>query len=437
MVLLHALRLAGAKFPIVLSAHHVCHGISPHAEEWATFCLRLCQSLGVPLSTTRLALSRAPQESIEALAREARHAALRSLDCAVVALAHHADDQAETVLLQLLRGAGVAGLAAMPEFDAGQPIFWRPLLACTRAQILEWAEQRRLAWVEDESNADRSLRRNFLRHEIVPRLAAFFPGYAMNLARSARHCAEAAKIQRHLAQLDGLPAAAEDGLAVPFLRALPDARARNLLRHFFRLANLAAPSEARLTAVLKAALSTRADARTELVHENVRLVRERDRLIFVPCEPGDFELIWRGEPELELPHGRLQFTLTAGEGLHQATLADPQCRIRPSPPGARIWLPRQTRPKAVKELLRASGVPAWARPSWPAVFFDDTLIAVAGLGPDKSHSCKANEQGWMLQWQPTALGQGRAWTRATQGTIVANLENHFDPHAKPRHDSNG
>ncbi len=437
VVLLHALHLASAKYPIALSAHHVCHGISAHSEEWATFCLRLCQSLGVPLSTTRLALSRAPQESIEALAREARHAALRSLNCAVVALAHHADDQAETVLLQLLRGAGVAGLAAMPAFDAGHPAFWRPLLTCTRAQIQAWAEQRGLAWVEDESNKDLRLRRNFLRHEIAPRLAAAFPGHATNLARSARHCAEAAQLLKDLAKLDGLPAAAEEGLPLPALRALPEARAGNLLRQFFRLANLAAPSEARLRALLKAALSARADARTELVHEDIRLVRECDRLIFVPPEPGDFELIWRGEAEIELPHGRLHFASATGEGLPETILADPQCRIRPCPPGARIWLPQQTRSQAVKELLRAAGVPAWVRPSWPAVFLGETLVAVAGLGPAESHRCKAHEPGWMLQWQPTALGQGHVWTSPAPGTIAPKPESHFEPHAKPRHDFNG
>jgi len=406
MVLLHALLLARASFPIALAAHHVCHGISPHAEDWAAFCARQCQTLGVPLGTTRLALSRAPQQSIEALAREARHAALRSLDCAVVALAHHADDQAETVLLQLLRGAGVAGLAAMPELDQGHPAFWRPLLGRTRAEIAAWAKQRELAWVEDESNADLGLRRNFLRHEITPELAKVFPGYAHNLARSARHCAEAADLLQQLAALDGLPGEAKEGLPLDALRSLPDARARNLLRQFFRLAGLVAPSEARLAAFLKAALSTRPDARTELVHEETRLMREGDRLVFLPRAPEHFELIWRGESELELPHGRLRFVPATGHGLSEAVLTDPRCRICPCPSGARIWRQQDARPQAVKELLRAAGVPAWARPHWPAVMVADALVAVAGLGSAKARACAPDERGWTLHWQPAVLGQG-------------------------------
>ena len=162
--------------PVTVSAVHVHHGLSPNADVWAAFCAAECEKRGVALVIRRVQVERAPGESLEAIARTERFSALATADADAVALAHHADDQAETLLLQLLRGAGPHGLAAMPAARAaGGPALIRPLLALPRSALETYARQRDVAWIDDESNADTGLRRNFLRHEIAPRLAPRSP----------------------------------------------------------------------------------------------------------------------------------------------------------------------------------------------------------------------------------------------------------------------
>jgi tRNA(Ile)-lysidine synthase len=206
----------------------------------------------VPLAVHRAHVERAPGTSLEAEARAARYAALAAADADIVALAHHADDQAETLLLQLLRGAGPHGLAAMPAERAlpAGPSLLRPFLALPRAAIDAYAAARGLAWVDDESNARTGARRNFLRHEVAPRLVAAFPGYPATLARAARHQAEAARLIDDLALLDAQDAigvetaagATLDRAALVELAARAPHRARNLLRWFLRQHELRAPS---------------------------------------------------------------------------------------------------------------------------------------------------------------------------------------------------
>ena len=398
VVLLHALHGAQKHAAFQLSAHHVCHGLSPNAESWVGFCVLTCESLGLPLSITRLALERQPQQSLEALARDARHAALRALPVDVVALAHHADDQAETVLLQLLRGAGVAGLAAMPLLAPGQPALWRPLLGHTRAELAAWATARKLAWIEDESNADRRLRRNALRHDISPRLAEHFPGYPQTLSRSARHCAEAGELLRELAVLDGLPDDPQQGLRLFALAALSPPRARNLLRQFLLSAGLLAPSEARLEAFRLALASPRSDARSALMHQGVVILRQGDRVVVAP-QVQAFRRTWRGENALALPHGDLVFDTTPGQGL-RADFAHQGCTVVPCPRGARLVLASGQPGRPVRELLRQHGVPVWARDAWPVLQGEAGLLAVPGLGVTPEARTRGETPGYVLRWLP-------------------------------------
>ncbi|HET9763994.1 MAG TPA: tRNA lysidine(34) synthetase TilS, partial [Casimicrobiaceae bacterium] len=219
---------------IGLSAVHVHHGISPHADAWAAFCAEQCAARGVPLSIHRLAIGRARGGSLEARARKLRYERLRSADADLVALAHHADDQAETLLLQLLRGAGPHGLAAMPAFAPGRPALLRPVLGVTRVTLAAYARARRLRWIDDESNAEVRYGRNFLRHKVVPLLRQRFPGYPATLVRAARHQAQTATLLDELAALDAAGALSPRGLARERLAELSAARACNLLRWYLR-----------------------------------------------------------------------------------------------------------------------------------------------------------------------------------------------------------
>jgi tRNA(Ile)-lysidine synthase len=274
----------------VLRALHVHHGLSPNADAWERHCAALCAGLRVPLQVAHVAVNRAPRTSLEEEARRARHAAFADVSADIIVLAHHADDQAETVLLQLLRGAGPKGLAGMPPLKTLAPgaSTWllRPLLDFSRAELLEYAQARGLAWIEDESNQDDSLKRNFLRNQVTPLLRAGFPAPAQTLARAARHQAEAAQLLDALADLDLAQAGAGAAVQAPVVEALEvevlkqhdDTRLKNALRRWLDRAGLRQPSAARLDALLRALRESSNDTRLRWEHEGACVVRQKGLL---------------------------------------------------------------------------------------------------------------------------------------------------------------
>ena len=282
-VLLHELAAARQQGGIALSALHVHHGLSPHADAWAEHCLAVCAALEVPCRVVRVEVSRAPRTSLEEEARRARHAAFAAQSEPVIALAHHADDQAETVLLQLLRGAGPKGLAGMPLLKplsaaAPTPLLLRPLLAFSREQLAAHARAAGWHWIEDESNQDNRLKRNFLRNAVAPLLREGFPDPAQTLSRAARHQAEAARLLDALADLDLAQAASGAALVVERLVRLDDERLKNALRRRLDVAGLRQPSEARLAALLRALRESSNDTRLTWEHEGAKLVRRKGLL---------------------------------------------------------------------------------------------------------------------------------------------------------------
>lgn len=406
MALLDAAKSLAPIHPITLSAIHAHHGLQANADRWAEFCAAECAARGVPLTVHRLRIARKSGRSLEAQARSARYACLAGADADVVALAHHADDQAETVLLQLLRGAGPPGLAAMPRFRPGRPALLRPFLAHTRAEIAAYASARRLAWIEDESNADRRHARNALRHEIAPLLAARFPGYPQTLARAARHQAEAALLLDELARADAAGAVSEEGLERARLGSLQAARARNLLRWFLREQGLRPPSEAKLADMLRQLVGAAADARTNIRIDQLEVGCHRGRIAVHAPAPEPFERVWLGEVQVLLPGGVLGFTRAHGAGLASAKLAKSQVTLRSRAGGERIRLAADRPTRAVKQLLQEAHVPPWMRQALPLVWCGDELAAVPGLGVALEFQAAPDEPSWSLDWRPTMPARG-------------------------------
>lgn len=236
VVLLHA--LSRTPWRTSLSALHVHHGLASQADAWATHCQALCAALSIPCRVVRVAVPGDTGLGVEAAAREARYAAYAQSAADILVLAHHQGDQAETVLFNLLRGAGVAGAKGMAaERRAGRQRVLRPLLDVPGEEVAAYAEAQSLVWVEDESNADTKFSRNFLRHEILPALNARFPAASAQLSRAAGHFAEAETLLGDLAAVDWQSVAGEAGLSLKALRTLSEARVRNLLR--WRLQQLA------------------------------------------------------------------------------------------------------------------------------------------------------------------------------------------------------
>lgn len=279
--LLHALLNLQSIAPhgFQLSAWHVHHGISPQADLWESFCQSYCQGLSVPYESVRVDVERVSKDGLEGAARRARHGVFAEVAADWIALAHHRDDQAETLLFNLLRGSGVAGSAAMRERNGR---LLRPLLTVGRADIERYAQLHQLAWCEDESNADTRYARNFLRNKILPTLSSRFPATKKNLAAAAARFGEAHELLNDLARIDLAAEAAVFPLSLKQLSAMEEPRARNLLRYLLTQSGVQIPSETRLRETLRQMLDAGADRHPAVVFGRHRLLRRRG---FIHLEP--------------------------------------------------------------------------------------------------------------------------------------------------------
>jgi tRNA(Ile)-lysidine synthase len=242
-VLLHALKSIAAALDISLSSIHVHHGLSTNADAWVVHCERSCADLGIELRVVRIQVEPEHGEGVEAAARNARLQALLDTPAHWIAMAHHADDQAETVMHNLLRGTGPRGAAAIPEV---RERIVRPLLKVPRSHLLAYAKQHDLKWVEDESNSDRRFTRNFLRHEVMPILTKRFPQAVEQLSTAARRFGEAQRLLDELALLDLVTDNFSFPVELRLLRQLPELRVRNAVRALVSHQGVQLPSERRL-----------------------------------------------------------------------------------------------------------------------------------------------------------------------------------------------
>ncbi|MEA2081021.1 MAG: tRNA lysidine(34) synthetase TilS, partial [Pseudomonadota bacterium] len=269
-VLLQLLARARRQLPGTLAAVHVNHQIQQQSGDWEIHCRSVCEELRIPFHLLRVQGRARTGESPEAAARTARYRALADWlpSNAVLITAQHQDDQAETLLLQLFRGAGPRGLAAMPENTAlGHGRLLRPLLEISRKAILSYAREHRLRWIEDPSNTDTRYDRNLLRQRIMPELQQHWPGLSKVLARAAGHQADQVELAQALAALDYRVCWRSDSgcLSVSVLQGLPPARQRNLIRYWLEQAGLPLPSQVLLERIRAEMLSGREDA-SPLVH---------------------------------------------------------------------------------------------------------------------------------------------------------------------------
>jgi tRNA(Ile)-lysidine synthase len=404
IALLDAAARVGRDAAVELVAFHVHHGLSANAERWAQFCAQACAARGIPFTRRDVRITRRPRASVEAMARDARYAALADLARAhrvdAVMLAHHADDQAETVLLQLLRGAGPRGLAAMPAIASDRGVVWlRPLLDIARATLDAYVSAQALRYVDDESNTDPRYRRNALRESVLPALRAVAPGYPATLVRAARLQAESAALADALAALDARSAYDGGSLARSALRDLDAPRARNLLRWFLREQRLPAPSASRLAEMVSQLTRAADDARVALVHGGVTIGVHRGRIVVHRPVPSPYVHEWSGAHEVALPHGTLAFAPALGIGIARRHLAGARVTIRAGLPGERLHIAGRSR-RAVADLLREAGIPAWDRVALPRIYCGESLAAVACAGVDAAFGAAPGEPAFTLDWHP-------------------------------------
>jgi len=411
VVLLHLLQQISPHHSWRLSALHVHHGISPRADSWAAFCADLCARYGIPLRIEHVDIAPLRAHGVEAAARKLRHAAFARQPCDFVALAHHADDQAETLLLQLLRGAGVRGASAMPAVSlsnpskrplltarAGAPNLLRPLLHCSRQEIIDYAAANKLQWIEDESNTDDSYPRNFLRHRVLPLLGERFPAYRDTLARSAQHFAEASKLLDELAQQDAAQTIHADTLAVAALQALSIPRAKNLLRYFLHSLGAPMPQAVQLGDMLHQLCGARGDAAVCVEYDGWEVRRYQGK-VYVLRAPGEFDqslvLPWHGEAELDWPalNERLHFKNTQGSGIGLAKLQRAPVALHLRQGGEALRPHPHAATRTLKNLLQEHHVPPWQRDRLPLLYCGDELVCVPGVAVAAEYQAVAEEAG--------------------------------------------
>ncbi len=401
-VLLHRLAQDGAIRAQGLHALHVHHGLHAGADVWAEQCQRFCAALDVPLQVVRVRVDPASGQGPEAAARAARHAAFAAAlqPGDILATAHHRDDQAETFLLRALRASGPDGLAAMRPWRAfAGGWLWRPLLDAPREALLAHATAHGLAWIDDPSNADTDLDRNFLRHRVLPLLRQRWPQAAASFARSAALAGEAADLlDEEDARLLARAATADpSALRVEPLRAASPARRARALRRWVAALSLP-PLPARGVAQIEAALlPARADAQTEFAWQGAVLRRWRGLLHaerLRPALPAQWQASWDGRHPLALPDGgRLWLEGTdAGFG---ATL-----RVAARRGGERLVLPGRRHSHALKDVLQSLGVPPWERRQLPLLWAPgDALWAAGDLALSDSADAWLRGHGARLAWR--------------------------------------
>ncbi len=378
-VLLHATIKAHGKKNV--HAFHVHHGIQKEADQWQAHCKAVAKKLGCHFDTRNVKLNK--QSNIESQARNLRYEALTQMcqahNIQDLLLAHHLDDQAETVLIQLMRGAGLPGLSAMPQVKSKELIhLWRPFLNMRRKDLEIYAKEHQLTWIEDPSNQDESYRRNAIRKSILPTLEKFQEGAIENLSRSAKHLGEAQELLNQLADIDLGLMEAKEGLSKTNLIRLyktSQARATNALRRWISKNGLAYPSEERLTAWWSELQQTRPDSKLQWEHDQ-QLIRLWRGHLTITQEPNSSEMMgewtFKKIPANSKKPGiaKDRFEKAKKKGLINTMARE----------GGEKFKVDSKRPRrSLKNLYQEAAIPPWQR-DVPLLYIGEELVAVAGIG---------------------------------------------------------
>jgi len=418
-VLLHALARCDLGAP--LEALHLHHGLSPRADHWQTHCEALCARLGIPLTTRSLTVN-ATGKGLEDAARQARYRAFDEClgENELILMAHHADDQVETLLLRLLRGSGPHGLAGMARQRAlGRGQLYRPFLSLTRAQLKAYAETHELAWVEDESNADHHFDRNYLRHRVVAPLRERWPSIASAWAQSAALCGESDELLQELARddlrrvicfQDSLGPSLGPVLDLEGLAAFSPARRHNLLRYWLQSQQLPPPGRELLNELDRQFVGGRGDARARLAWAGLELRRFRQGLYLLRSRWLDLRLSSGPERQiLKLEPGRHRLPVGGALTLSWDPEARAPQRLRADLPsltlawrrgGERCKPAGRAHSQKLKKLLQDYELEPWWRDLVPLLYSGEELVAVGGLWVCAGFEAQRDQPGYRLSWSP-------------------------------------
>lgn len=367
-------------------AHHVHHGLSDNADHWVAFCTQCCEQINIPISVSYVNLDKKNRTSLEALAREKRYEALKQGFCdnSYLATGHHQDDQLETVLLALKRGAGLTGLqgiVAHQVLTVGHLI--RPLLNFSREQLEHYAAQFQLHWIEDESNTDQQFDRNFIRHRIAPLLKERWPSITKTVSRSAKHCQSQQQLIDQITASDFVSCQVNKlALTTPSLALLTVTRRNNVLRHWFKQAGYQYPSTKQLVTIWHDLVLAKNDATPKIRLQGMSVCRYRQAIYLVDeskLANQQQRVVWQGESQIALANGNMTLTFEASDAfLNARHLVEIYFREHLESDFSCRPLCRDKR-RPLKKLLHEFHVAPWLRNSVPLIFIDGELVEAVGV----------------------------------------------------------
>lgn len=405
-----------------VQAIHIHHGLHPEADRWAAHCQRECDARQIPLIIQQVAV--AEQASLEDAARAARYQAFSDHLGAghYLLLAHHRDDQLETLLFRIFRGTGMRGLTGMPAWRSlGQGYLLRPLLTWSRSELHHWAASSELTWIEDPANTDERFARTILRHQLLPLLRQQWPAADNSLLRLAEHASEAndlldERAMEDLAMSEGGTldswAASWPSLDLHHVLTLSLARQSNLLRYWLMRQGCRLPDHRQLRTVLEQ-LPAASDSQPMMMVDEYRLCRSSGRLWLLPRagvpSGRPQELLAPKTTHLIAGNGRLR--IEPGEGGVAWRSGDWRIEYRQG--GEMIQLSNRPR-RALKQLFQEAAVPFWLRPAVPLLYCDGQLVSIAGRWNAEQARAEPDEKGWRITWEPAAAAPD-AVVRSTGG----------------------
>lgn len=389
------------------SAVHVHHGLNTEADQWSQFCQQFCANRGIECVTVAVDASPIKGESPEALARKLRYQALATLikPHQVLLTAQHQTDQAETLLLQLLRGSGVTGLSAMPsQIKFSKGVLLRPLLDFTRRELLQYARQQQLAWVEDNSNEDCQFDRNYLRHEIIPLIEKRWPSTSSTLSRTAQHMAEANDLLKELANNDLVHARESDNsLNLAALAQLTPMRQRNLLRYWIQQQGVLMPSEKLMQQIQQQFIHTESDSQPHVQWGGYEIRRYRE-ILYLMKSLSNFDstqhFTWDMTEPLQITgSGQLEAVKSVSDGVSVSRLATDKLTVKFRQGGEVIRPAGKRHHSSLKKLFQQADIPPWVRERIPLLYHQDKLVAVAGLCVAEEFAVQGQELAKTFHWQ--------------------------------------
>jgi tRNA(Ile)-lysidine synthase len=412
-VLLHLVQryaqsLATASRPQIVAVH-INHQLQAEANQWAAHCQQQAALLGVVYLPVTVEVRCGARESLEDKARQARYQAFEQLLAPgdLLLMGHHLDDQVETLLMRLLRGSGSRGVAAMPQQRAiGHSQLLRPLLEIPRAELVSYAEQQDLHWVEDPSNQSSDFDRNFLRLQLLPLMAERWPQYRQTLSRAAALSEESAQLNDELAAADFHSLSLSPELpSIPLngFRELSHARQKNLLRYWLRQRQLGMPSALQLQQVLDSVIAAKPDAEPLVEWPGVQARRFKDELYcMTPLASVDTQASyhWQLNSSLAIDGvGQLSVQRTNGHGISTERLPQAALEVRFRRGGERCQPAGRSGSQSLKKLFQEYAVEPWLRDRVPLLFCGEELVAVADLWVCQHWQASGAEPGWLLHWQ--------------------------------------